>query len=90
MLPRSTKLNHEGQITIPAEIREALDMHEGEELLVEQVDGRIVLRRAIDIARETAGALKQYRKATPVDPEEEDEAIERAIVEEYLASLRDE
>lgn len=90
MLPRSTKLTRKGQVTIPKEIRDELDMHEGEYLLVEQVDGRIILRRAIDIARETAGVFKQYRKATPIDPAEERAAVERAIAEEVAASMRDE
>lgn len=90
MLPQTTKMTRKGQVTIPAEIRESLDLHEGDFFLVEQVDGRIVLRRAIDIARETAGVFKQYRKAAPIDPAEERAAVERAIAEEVAASMRDE
>lgn len=90
MLPQATKVTRKGQVTIPVEIRNALDIHEGDYLIVEQVNGRIVLRRAIDIARETSGVFKQYRKATPIDPAEERTAVERAIAEEVAASMRDE
>lgn len=52
MLPQAAKMTRKGRITSPAEIRNALDIHEGDYLLIEQVDGRIVLERAIDIARD--------------------------------------
>lgn len=90
MLPQTTKMTRKGQITIPAEIRESLDLHEGDYFLVDQVNGRIVLRRAIDIAHETAGVFKQYRKATPIDPDEKRAAFERGVAEEVAASMRDE
>lgn len=90
MLSHTTKVTRKGQVTIPVEIRDALDIHEGDYLIVEQVDGRIVLERAIDIARETAGVFRQYRKATPVDPAEERAAFERGVAEEVAASMRDE
>lgn len=90
MLSKASKMTREGQVIIPAENRAALDFHEGDYFLVEEMNVRIVLRRPIDIARETSGVFKQYRNAAPVDPEQERAAFERAIAEEVAASMRDE
>lgn len=90
MASQASKITRKGQVTIPIDMREALDMHEGDYVVFERVDNRIILERAIDIARETSGIFKQYRKATPVDPAEERAAFERGVAEEVAASMRDE
>ncbi len=52
------KLSRRGQLVIPKEMRDALGMKEGDELLVVLDGGRMVLTRPRDYARATRGAMK--------------------------------
>ncbi|MGI8484891.1 MAG: AbrB/MazE/SpoVT family DNA-binding domain-containing protein [Thermomicrobiales bacterium] len=85
----STRINHEGQVTIPAEIRHELNLQEGDVLMVEQLDGKVVLTNPQDIVRRTSGAFAKYAKIPPASIEEEKEAFARAIADEYVESLKD-
>ncbi len=75
----STKMTRKGQITIPVAIREALDIHEGDVLVVEQVDDQVIMKRARNIVDRTAGSLAHYARGIP------DPAAERAQFEQDLA-----
>lgn len=62
MTTLTTKMTRKGQITIPVAIRDALDMHEGDIIVVKQVDNEVVLQRADDIVDWTAGIFAEYAK----------------------------
>ncbi|MGB3305802.1 MAG: AbrB/MazE/SpoVT family DNA-binding domain-containing protein [Thermomicrobiales bacterium] len=62
----STKITREGQITIPVEIRNELDLREGDVLVVEHHDGKIVMTNRQEIVRRTAGALAKYARFPPL------------------------
>ena len=57
-LARSVKLSPKGQFVIPKEMRDALRMKEGDELLIVLEQDRLVLTRPRDYARATRGAMK--------------------------------
>ena len=55
---KSVRISKKGQIVIPKEMREALGVKEGEELLVTFEAGRVFLTRPQEYARTTRGLLK--------------------------------
>lgn len=57
-MTRSVRLSKKGQFVIPKEMREALGVKEGDELLVTLDGGRVVLTRPQECARATRGSLK--------------------------------
>lgn len=57
-LTRSVKLSRKGQLVIPKEMRDALGVKEGDELLAVLEDGRMILTRPEAYARATRGSMK--------------------------------
>jgi AbrB family looped-hinge helix DNA binding protein len=57
-ITKAVRLSKKGQFVIPKEIREALGVKEGEELLVTYESGRVVLTRPKEYAKTTRGLLK--------------------------------
>ena len=57
-LTKSVKLSRKGQFVIPKEMREALALKEGEEILVTLEGRRVVLTRPHEYARASRGLLK--------------------------------
>ncbi len=57
-ITRSVKLSRKGQFVIPKEMRDALGLKDGEEILVTLDKERVILRRPQDYARATRGLLK--------------------------------
>jgi len=55
---KSVRISKKGQFVIPKEMREALGVKEGEELLVTFEAGRVFLTRPQEYARTTRGLLK--------------------------------
>lgn len=55
---RSVRLSRKGQLVIPKEIRDALGVKEGDELLAILEDRRMILTRPEEYARTTRGSLK--------------------------------
>ena len=55
---KMVRISKKGQFVIPKEMREALGVKEGEELLATFEAGRVVLTRPRDYARTTRGLLK--------------------------------
>jgi AbrB family looped-hinge helix DNA binding protein len=86
----STKMTRKGQVTIPAEIRQKLNLSEGELFVVNEVDGKVVLESQRQIARQLVGAFAAYVIHPPPTKDELHEAFADAIVEEYFESERDE
>ncbi len=57
-MSRLVKISKKGQFVIPKDIREALEVEEGDELLVTLEKGRVVLAPPKEYARSTRGLLK--------------------------------
>jgi len=57
-LTTSVRLSKKGQFVIPKEMREALRVKEGEELLVTLEGAKVVLTRPDEYGRRTRGLLK--------------------------------
>ncbi len=55
---KSVRLSKKGQLVIPKEIRQALGVEEGDELLMTLEEGRVILTRPEQYARATRGILK--------------------------------
>lgn len=74
-LNRAVRLSKKGQFVIPKEMREALGVKEGDELLVTLEGRRVMLTRPREYARTTRGLLKgTWGKSR--------RAVERAIEKE--------
>lgn len=52
----AAKVTSKGQITIPKQVRDALDLHEGDKVVFRIYDGRAVLSRTADLL-DLAGAV---------------------------------
>jgi len=74
---RTTTMTRKGQVTIPAEIRQALGLVEGDRLEVQLEAGAVCLRRAESVIARTAGIFAHPGPARPA--EELREAAETAI-----------
>jgi len=46
MQPHISTLTQKGQVTIPVEIRHELDLHPGDKLYFELVEGNVILKKA--------------------------------------------
>lgn len=55
---KTVRLSQKGQLVIPQEMRQALDLKAGDELLITFEGGRIILTRPEQYARTTRGLLK--------------------------------
>lgn len=72
----SAKVTAKGQITIPAEVRLALGVKEGDRLVFEQTAGQEFRVRPAEKRTKLKGILKPYlREGQVVSLEEMDEAI---------------
>jgi len=81
MVAEITRINAEGQVTIPAEILRNLGLGEGDPIVFERREGTVIIRRAT-IVEQTYGALAAYSKDPPSTIEELDEAFVQAVAEE--------
>lgn len=78
---RSTGVvTRKGQITIPAEMREALNLEVGDRVSFDLVDEEIHVRRIGSLVAQTAGILRGNEE--PVSAERLRELAEDAIAEE--------
>ena len=68
-ITRSVRISKKGQFVIPKEMREAMGVKEGEDILVTFEEGRVILTRPQEYARKTKGLLKGTwgRSAKEVD-----------------------
>src|SRR5437763_34438 len=80
-----TVVTRKGQITVPAEIRRALGIREGDKLAVSVADDarQVRLRPVRSVAELTFGSLTPSR--APQDIQEQGRAFEEAAAEEVLA-----
>lgn len=85
---------HDGALTIPLtdEIRERLDVHEGDEIEAQMFGRNVVLRSASPDARERAWerlfAVIDQVRVRPGQPEMTAEEVDRLIDEEIKAAHR--
>jgi len=80
-----TVVTRKGQITIPAEIRRALGLKQGDKIAFVVVGDQVRLVPTASIVERTAGAIKV--KKPPASAEELREASERAIAEEVVERM---
>jgi len=88
----SAPLRRKGVVTIPQQVRDQLDLHEGDNLLVTVEDGRIVLTPAALIPRDQAWFWTPDWQAKEREADEEITSGGGAIYrsgEEFLAALKD-
>ncbi len=86
----ATKMTRKGQVTIPAEIREQLNLREGDHFVVNAVDGKVVMESQRDIVRRTAGVFAKYARNAPrLTDDDMDAIVAQAIIDEYLDGERD-
>jgi antitoxin PrlF len=81
-----TIVTRKGQVTIPADIRRALGIKEGDKVAFVLEGDQVKLTRKGSVVEQTAGALKSNIPA--LSPQEEREAAEQAIAEEALERSR--
>src|SRR5215210_2695918 len=78
-------VTRKGQITIPAEIRRALDIKEGDKVAISLDKDEVKVSRTGSVVEATAGALKSDMPA--LSPEEERKAAEQAIADDVIARM---
>ena len=81
-----TIVTRKGQVTIPADIRRALGIKEGDKVAFGLEDDQVKLTRKGSVVEQTAGALKSDIPALSL--REERDAAEQAIAEEALERSR--
>jgi AbrB family looped-hinge helix DNA binding protein len=81
-------LTSKGQMTVPKEIRELLDLHPGDRVeLTPDSEGRVLMRRRRSLAlRDLFGSLPT--NGIPLPEGDLDQEIGDAVVDEYEKSLR--
>jgi len=79
-------ITRKGQITIPAEARKALGLKQGDKVSVVIEGDALKVKRELDWVTRTRGIVKH--KGPPLTPEEEDEVIARAVVQDYEETLK--
>ncbi len=87
----SAPLRRRGVVTIPRQVREQLDLHEGDNLLVSIEDGRIVLTPAALIPRDQAWFWTPEWQAKEREADEEIVAGGGTVLqgeEEFVTALR--
>jgi AbrB family looped-hinge helix DNA binding protein len=65
-------IRKKGQMTLPAELREKFGVRDGDRIIGEYVDGKIILTRPEDIVKRTAGIFAKYAKDGPVEINRDD------------------
>lgn len=80
-------VTRKGQVTIPAELRRAFHISEGDTVAFRVIDGRLVIERGEEIARRSAGMLAEWAIQPAPTAEELREMAEEAWVEDAIERL---
>lgn len=84
----TTKITRKWQITIPAEIREGLDLEQGETLIVKRVNDTIQLEKMEGVGTRTSGVFTPYIKNLPShDVEKLRKIAHQAVADEKVQAL---
>jgi AbrB family looped-hinge helix DNA binding protein len=78
-------VTRKGQITIPAEIRRALNIKEGDKVAITLQENEVKVSRTGSVVEKTAGALKSAM--LPLSPQEERQRAEQAIAEDVVRRM---
>ena len=81
-----TVVTRKGQVTIPADIRRALGIKEGDKVAFVLENDQVKLTRKGSVVQQTAGVLKSTVPA--LSPQEEHEAAAEGIAEEAMRRMR--
>lgn len=89
--PKSGKsrLSSQGQVTIPKEIREYLDLKPGDNVYFAPREGGVLMRVKRKGIDHLFGVLAEYAGDRPLGPEEIEEAAAQGALERYQRSLRE-
>lgn len=82
------KVRKKGQMTLPKEVRDEIGLVPGESLTVLIVDGEIRMRPTRGMVDRLFGSLKPYAKRPFTSYEDEDRAVEEAILEDWNETLK--
>lgn len=63
------KVGERGQVTLPKELREKFDIHGGDEVIIHEEDGKIIIEKPVNRA-ELAEGYRQYAEASEALAEE--------------------
>lgn len=85
MRPRQRVVGKKGQITLPAEMRRALDIEEGDKVVVAQEGNVIHVTRIGSVVERTAGIIKS-RGPAPTERELK-ESAEQAIADDVYERM---
>ncbi|HWO98436.1 MAG TPA: AbrB/MazE/SpoVT family DNA-binding domain-containing protein [Bacillus sp. (in: firmicutes)] len=86
----SDKINKDGQVTLPAEIREVLNLKEGDQLHFNiQDNGDIIVTKKI-LMKEVFGSLKIRDDLKDILFEEARKRAKEAMAKEYIMELEEE
>ena len=85
------KIREKGQMTIPKEVRDEIGLEIGESLTVMVIDGEIRMRPTKGVVERTFGVfrhLAEANKGKSIEQilSEEEAAIERGMLEDFLQS----
>ena len=62
MIIKTVKISEKGQIAIPQEIREAANLRQGDELIIIEEEGKLLLEKPQKIARQVRENFKDLLK----------------------------
>lgn len=81
---RNAKLSSKGQVTIPKEIRDYLQLNSGDHLqFIIDRKGKVILTAQTDDVRDLYGAIK-IKMTRKNSPEEMNQSIGRAVKRKFL------
>jgi antitoxin PrlF len=86
MTEQLTVVTRKGQVTIPADIRRALGIKEGDKVAFVLEDKQVKLTKKGSVVEQTAGMMQN--NLPRLTPQEEHEAAEQGIAEEAIARSR--
>lgn len=82
MTQAEVEVNHQGRVTIPAQIRRALGIHDGSRLVASVEDGRLVLEERSHVLERFRAQLRATRHTDPA------RSVADSLIEDRRAEAR--
>lgn len=90
MIAHPIRIRRKGQMTLPAEVREDLNLDDGDTIYLRKVNGRYTVFTTESWVERTAGIFADYaEKVPPLGPEEMDRVVEDAVIEDWNRFVRE-